>query len=103
MRYIHQKSRTEVFLDNNGFYVDEKQSMKIPSYIVENSIEWKKVILTPEKIKSIQLIPCLSIMDISEVYVTATKPNYNNHLCLESQGEKLLKLVIKKCNFNLVV
>jgi|LakMenE01Jun11ns_1017448.scaffolds.fasta_scaffold9622411_3 hypothetical protein len=103
MKYKHRKSGIIVWPDEsllreNMCYTNENNDF-IPACVVEDSVEWIKVSVDIDKIKTLQDIRCLSINDIAKVYVTANRLRHNgsnNEYELEKQGRELIEIVKKR-------
>ena len=107
MKYKHKKSGIAVEWDTCMKQYTNRYSTKIETDavwlnkdMVEDSEEWVKVTIDIEEIKQLQNIPCLSINDITKVYVTANRFNdkSSDEYAFEKQGRQLLEIVKEKLN-----
>jgi len=51
MKYKHRKTLIIVRQNQQGFYIDDCNTMKLPPLMVEDSADWEKVVEIPQEVK----------------------------------------------------
>jgi hypothetical protein len=101
MKYIHKKTKAIAYQsdlnpDTYVFIMPDKNMYAIPREIIEISNDWEEYNHTPENIKQLMDVPCLSINEIAMVYKTANREHHKSEWGLDDNARKLVKMVLEK-------